>query len=98
MPKKIYTARCLQDGYRREAAMHAPLKIYTLPTCPHCREVKQYLEQHGVHYQEIDVHNNEKATQEVMSLSGGTRVPVIVIGNKVIVGFNKTEIDTSLEL
>jgi glutaredoxin-like YruB-family protein len=72
------------------------VKIYTMPTCPHCKTAKEYLSQKGINYKEVDVSQNREAAQEMIQISGARSVPVIVIGDEVIVGFDSNRIDQAL--
>ena len=77
--------------------------LYALSTCPYCRMAKKYLDENDVEYDVIDVdllEGDERTAvvADVKSLSGGTSFPVIVIGDEVIVGFNKVAIKEQLGL
>lgn len=61
--------------------------IYTIPGCPYCRAAKDDLRRRGVAYREVDVAADARGREEMIALSGGRTVPVIVEGNKVTVGF-----------
>jgi len=73
------------------------VKLYALSTCPHCMKTKQLLNQQGIAYDLVDVDLAEeeianRALEEVKKLTGQQSFPVILINNKVILGFNKEEI------
>ncbi len=70
--------------------------LYTTPTCAFCPLVKKFLEEKGVEYEEIDVSEDEKARQEMIEKSGQMSVPVVIIGDDVITGFDKKKIEESL--
>ncbi|MFH1056012.1 MAG: Uxx-star family glutaredoxin-like (seleno)protein [Candidatus Altiarchaeota archaeon] len=70
--------------------------VYSTPTCPYCRMAKEYLNGKNVKFREIDVAQDRKAAKEMIELSGQMGVPQIVIGEKVIVGFDRDEIDKAL--
>lgn len=74
----------------------ANIKIYSTPTCPWCKKAKQYLDEKGIAYENIDVSSNEKAQKEMIDKSGQMGVPVIDIDGKIIVGFDKEKIDELL--
>lgn len=76
--------------------MQKEVKVYTLPTWPHCKTAKEYLSQKGIPYQEFDVGKNKEAAKEMIRVSGARSVPVIVIDKEVIVGFDAARIDTAL--
>ncbi len=74
------------------------VKVYSTPTCPYCKMVKEYLSSKGVTFQNIDVSLDKAAGEEMVKISGQMGVPVIVAGNEVIVGFDKGAINKALNL
>lgn len=70
--------------------------VYSTPSCPYCRMTKQYLEEQNIPYQEVDVASSQKAAQEMVGKSGQLGVPVIDVGGKIIVGFNRPKINEAL--
>ena len=69
------------------------VKVYSTPTCPYCKQAKDYLSSKGVSYQNIDVSANQAAVDEMVKLSGQMGVPVVVIDGNVITGFDRAKID-----
>jgi thioredoxin reductase (NADPH) len=56
-----------------------PLVVYGTPWCPDCRRSKQFLGEHRVPYDYIDIDQDPAAQAEVMRLNRGNRsVPTIV--------------------
>jgi len=43
--------------------------VYTTPTCPWCTRVKEYLDQKGVQYREVNVKSNGKENACLQSWS-----------------------------
>lgn len=78
--------------------MDKKIIIYSTPTCPYCKKAKAYLQGKGIEYTDIDVSQNETAQKEMMEKSGTMSVPVIVIGGRVITGFDKDKIDEALSV
>jgi len=79
------------------------IKAYTLSTCPHCSATKEFLRANDVDFICIDVDllTGEERTnvlREVYRLTQGYSFPVIVIGDSVIVGFNKERLKKELHL
>jgi glutaredoxin-like YruB-family protein len=72
--------------------------IYTGDDCHWCGKAKQYLTQRGVPYIERNVEADEAAAAEAIRLSGHPGVPVIAVGERVIVGFQRGELDAVLHL
>ncbi len=72
--------------------------IFTTPSCPHCRSAKQYLRQKGVPFKDVDVARDAAAARDMVRRSGQQGVPVLDIGGKIIVGFDRPKIDRLLGL
>ena len=63
--------------------------IYSTPTCHFCQMAKEYFKANGVKYSEFDVASNLEKRKEMMEKSGQLGVPVIIIDNNVVVGFDR---------
>lgn len=75
----------------------ADVTVYSTDTCPHCVAAKDYLSQKGVDYTEKNVQNDTDARKELMSM-GHMGVPVIVVDEEEIVGFDRARLDELLKL
>ena len=74
------------------------IKIYTTISCAYCMVAKEYFDDKGLEYESIDVSNDEDARKELVEITGGQlQVPVIVVGENVLCGFNKAELDELLD-
>lgn len=81
--------------------MQPPVKIYTLSTCSHCKATKRFLDACKVQYEFTDVdlltgEEREAIMEEVKRLNERCSFPTIIIGDKVIVGFQEQEIKSIL--
>jgi glutaredoxin-like protein NrdH len=79
------------------------VKMYTLSTCGHCRAAKQFLGEHAVAHEFTDVDllagDARKATlDEVRKYNPGCSFPTILVGDKVIIGFNEKALREALGL
>lgn len=70
--------------------------VFTSPGCSWCRRVKQYLRDNHISFKEIDISRNVQAARDIMKRTGQAGVPVILVDNRPIVGFNKQMIDQRL--
>ncbi len=70
--------------------------IFTTPTCSFCRAAKQYFNEKKVRFTEVDVTHDSRASQDMQRRTGQMGVPVILINNRPIVGFDKPKIDQLL--
>lgn len=73
------------------------ITIYTIPNCVYCKMAKDYFVDRDINTKEINVFRNKEAAKDMIELSGQMGVPVIVIGGKVIVGYDEREIEMALE-
>jgi len=67
--------------------------VYSTQYCQYCRMAKAFLDKHGVPYENIDVGADSKAAEKMIGLSGQRGVPVIVVNNEVIVGFDSQRLN-----
>lgn len=72
------------------------IKIYTTPICAYCKAAKDYFKSKNLQYEEVALVGNQKAQQLILSKTGNIAVPVIEIGGRFIIGFNRLEIDKAL--
>ncbi len=72
--------------------------VFSTPTCSFCRTAKQYFRQKGIRFRDIDVSRDAAAARDMVRRSGQQGVPVIDIGGKIIVGFDRPRIDRLLNL
>jgi glutaredoxin 3 len=72
--------------------------IYSTPTCPYCKQAKDFFKLNNVKYTEVDVANDEKKAEEMIEKSGQMGVPVIDIDGQIIVGFDKGALKKALGL
>lgn len=75
----------------------AKIVIYSTPTCPHCLNAKAYFEAKGLAYVEYDVSQDQARAKEMITKSGQMGVPVIMIDDQMMVGFNQLEIEKLLK-
>lgn len=71
--------------------------VYSTPTCPWCDRLKGYLREKGVSYEERDVSRDREAARRMIELTGQRSVPVTVVGDRVIVGYDRAELDKYLQ-
>lgn len=74
------------------------IKIYSTPSCVYCRMAKEYFKKNNISYEEKDVQGDMAAREEMIEKSHQMGVPVIDIDGRIIVGFNRPEIDQILGL
>ncbi len=78
--------------------MDKNVTIYTTPTCHFCQMSKEFFKANNVAYTEYNVAADIEKRQEMIDKSGQMGVPVITIGDELIVGFDKRRLDAALGL
>ncbi len=66
--------------------------IYSTPSCHFCHMAKEFFKEKNIAYTEHDVAGDMEQRKIMIEKSGQMGVPVIIIGNDLIVGFNKPKI------
>jgi alkyl hydroperoxide reductase subunit F len=64
------------------------VRVYSTRGCQYCRMVKAFLDKHGIAYRDIDVGTDPEKAEEMVNLSGQFAVPVTVVDDEVIVGYD----------
>ncbi|MDE2078933.1 MAG: glutaredoxin family protein [Patescibacteria group bacterium] len=74
------------------------LTIYTNPTCHFCKEAKAYFKENNIPYEEKDVLADASARAEMIEKSHQMGVPVIMVGDEFMVGFERNAVQKWLDL
>jgi glutaredoxin-like YruB-family protein len=70
--------------------------LFSTSTCSWCRRAKRYFRERGVPFKEIDIERDAAAARDIVRKTGQRGVPVIKIGGRWIVGFDRERIDREL--
>lgn len=70
--------------------------VYSTPTCPYCVMAKQYLTEKGVIFEDVDVSRDRARAMEMVQKSGQMGVPVIEIGDEIVLGYQPAAYDEML--
>jgi len=73
------------------------IKVYSTPTCPYCKLVKEYLDGQKISYTDVNVADDSAAANEMVKISGQMGVPVVDIDGDVIVGWNKDALEEAIK-
>ncbi len=76
--------------------MDKNVTIYSTPTCHFCGLAKDFFKEKGISYTEHNVAQDLVMRQEMIQKSGQMGVPVIFIGDEMIIGFDKEKIASTL--
>ena len=82
---------------KKRKKLHQPrVTLFSAPTCAHCQTAKHYFRQIGIRFRDVDVSRDPAAARDMVQRSGQRGVPVIDIGGKIVVGFDRAKIDQLL--
>lgn len=73
------------------------VEIFSTPSCHFCNDAKAYFKEKGISFLEINTVGNPEAISELRKISGGMAVPVIKVGDKVIVGWDQEAFDAAYQ-
>lgn len=73
--------------------------VYGTSACPDCHMVKDFLKEHGVEFEDINLNDHPEKVPELIEKTNGRQgVPVIIIDDEVVIGFDKEKISRLLEI
>jgi glutaredoxin 3 len=72
--------------------------VFSTPSCTYCNAAKRYFREKGIHFRDVDVSRDQAAARDMVRRSGQSGVPVIDIGGRIVVGFDRPKIDRYLGL
>ncbi len=72
--------------------------IYSTPTCHFCHAAKEFFTANNVTYTDVNVATDLDSRKFMIEKSGQMGVPVIMIGDDVVVGFDQKKLRTLLAI
>ena len=69
------------------------IRLFVKPFCGWCHEAKDWLEERGIAYEELDVISSRAAFKEMVDLSGQTLAPVIEVDGEVLADFDTGQLE-----
>lgn len=72
--------------------------IYSTPVCHFCQAAKEFFKENDVSYTEHDVAADAEKRQEMIDMTGQMGVPVIQIGEDVVIGFDEPKVKELLKI
>jgi glutaredoxin-like YruB-family protein len=72
--------------------------VFSTPTCSFCNQAKRYFREKNIRFTDVDVSRDQSAARDMMRSTGQMGVPVILINNKAIVGFDRPKINQMLNI
>lgn len=79
--------------------MPPKVEVFTTQSCPWCQKTKEFLTSKGIEFKAFDVAADAQALKRMQEISKGARtVPVIAVGDDVMVGFDQAKLEELLGL
>ena len=72
--------------------------IYSTPTCHFCQAAKAFFKEHNIQYEDINVAEDIEKRKEMVAMTGQIGVPVIKIGDDIVVGFDEKKVRELLKM
>ncbi len=66
--------------------------IYSTPTCHFCQLAKEFFNNNNIEYTDYDVQADPAKGQEMVQRTGQRSVPMIFIGEELVMGFDEAKI------
>lgn len=76
----------------------AKVIVFSTPTCSFCNAAKRYFRENNIRFTDVDVSRDMNAARDMQRMTGQTGVPVILINNRPVVGFDRQKINQMLNL
>ena len=74
------------------------VEIFSTTSCHFCHMAKEWLTEKGIPYEDYNVGENPERRKEMVEITGQLGVPVIRVGEDVMVGFNQEQLAKILEV
>ncbi len=78
--------------------MDKDVTIYSTPVCHFCHAAKEFFNENEVKFTEYDVASDAEKRQEMIEMTNQMGVPVIRIGDDVVIGFDEGKLRELLGL
>lgn len=79
--------------YRADTA--GEVVLFATKWCGYCAKTRAFFDKHGIPYTEHDIEDSPEAARQMLAL-GGFGVPVVVVGDKVIRGYQPAALTAAL--
>ena len=70
--------------------------VYTAPGCAYCLFLENFLKRNNMPYSMIDISKDKRAKERMMEISGQENVPVVEIGNTIVIGYDLKKMKEAL--
>ena len=69
------------------------ITMYSTSWCVHCKRAKNYFKENAINYKEVDIEASDANKKEFKEFGGGG-VPLILVGDKAMRGFNEQRFES----
>jgi glutaredoxin 3 len=69
------------------------IRLFVKPYCGWCHDAKDWLDERGIRYEELDVITDSVARKEMRDLSGQTLAPVIDVDGEILADFDTGQLE-----
>ena len=69
------------------------IRLFVKPFCGWCHEAKDWLDEHGVRYETLNVLADGSARREMFELSGQTLTPTIDVDGEILADFDTDQLE-----
>ncbi|MAF80146.1 NrdH-redoxin [bacterium] len=76
----------------------ANVTIYTTPSCVYCKMAKEFFKENKIEYSEKDIAEDDSAKEEMVEKTGQMGVPVIMVDDESVIGFDKERLSELLSI
>lgn len=76
----------------KKLAMNIQAKLYMIPDCESCDDVKEFLNARNIPITEIDVSDDIELQNELKNIAGALKVPTTLIGDEILTGYNRSSL------
>jgi len=73
------------------------VRLFVKSYCGWCHEAIDWLDEHGVAFETLDVSTDAAAFQEMRALSDQTKAPVIEVDGEILADFGAAELEAWME-
>ncbi|WP_444998320.1 glutaredoxin family protein [Aliikangiella sp. IMCC44359] len=75
-----------------------PVKLYATSWCGYCQKTREFFAKNGIIYIEYDIERSAQGRKEYEQIAKGSGVPVVLVNDTVIRGYNESKLKSVFNL